>query len=188
MAAGWAQLHRDLERATQREGLVVDVRYNRGGHTSQLVIERLGRRVQAYQLGRHRSPDTYPEQAPRGPVVFLVNQWSGSDGDIVAAMAKVLSVGPVIGVRTWGGVIGIDGRFTLVDGTSVTQPRYATWIRGPGFLLENHGVDPDIEVPMTPADHAAGRDPQLDAGIAELFRRLADSPASSPPEIPLLPS
>ncbi|MDQ4038592.1 MAG: PDZ domain-containing protein [Actinomycetota bacterium] len=188
MAAGWAQLHRDLERATRREGLLVDVRYNRGGHTSQLVIERLGRRVQAYQLGRHRSPETYPEQAPRGPVVFLANQWSGSDGDIVSAMAKLLDVGPVMGVRTWGGVVGIDGRFTLVDGTSVTQPRYATWIRGPGFALENHGVDPDIEVVITPADHAAGRDPQLDAGIAELFRRLAENPASSPPEIPPLSS
>ncbi len=122
----------------QFQGLVVDVRYNRGGHTSQLVIERLARRVQAYQLARHRSPETgdYPEQAPRGPVVFLANQWSGSDGDIVSAMARQLDVGPIIGVRTWGGVVGIDGRFTLVDGTSVTQPRYATWIRGPGFSLE----------------------------------------------------
>ncbi|MBA3339825.1 MAG: PDZ domain-containing protein [Geodermatophilaceae bacterium] len=188
MAAGWAQLHRDLEHATRREGLIVDVRYNRGGHTSQLVIERLARRVQAYQLGRHRFPETYPEQAPRGPVVFLANQWSGSDGDIVSSMAQVLNVGPVIGVRTWGGVVGIDHRFTLVDGTAVTQPRYATWIRGPGFSVENHGVDPDIEVPMSPADYAAGRDPQLDAGIAELFRRLAENPASAPPEIPPLPS
>ncbi|MDQ3735620.1 MAG: PDZ domain-containing protein [Actinomycetota bacterium] len=188
MAAGWAQLHRDLEVATRREGLIVDVRYNRGGHTSQLVIERLARRVQAYQLGRHRAPETYPEQAPRGPVVFLANQWSGSDGDIVSAMAKGLNVGPVIGVRTWGGVVGIDMRFTLVDGTSVTQPRYATWIKGPGFSVENYGVDPDNEVPMTPADYAAGRDAQLDAGIAELFRRLAENPASSPPEIPPLPS
>lgn len=186
MAAGWAQLHRDLERATRREGLIVDVRFNRGGHTSQLVIERLARRVQAYQLGRHRSPETYPEQAPRGPVVFLANQWSGSDGDIVCAMAQVLQVGPVIGVRTWGGVVGIDHRFSLVDGTVVTQPRYATWINGPGFSVENHGVDPDIEIPMTPADYAAGRDPQLDAGIAELFRRLVEHPASSPPEIPPL--
>jgi len=186
MAAGWAQLHRDLELATRREGLIVDVRYNRGGHTSQLVIERLARRVQAYSLGRHRTPETYPEQAPRGPVVFLANQWSGSDGDIVSAMAQQLQVGPVIGVRTWGGVVGIDGRFTLVDGTSVTQPRYATWINGRGFSVENHGVDPDIEIVMTPADHAAGRDPQLDAGIAELFRRLAENPASTPPEIPPL--
>lgn len=88
-------------------------------------------------------------------------------------MARQLDVGLIIGVRTWGGVVGIDGRFTLVDGTSVTQPRYATWINGPGFSVENHGVDPDIDVAMTPADHAADRDPQLDAGIAELFRRLA---------------
>ncbi len=79
------------------------------------MIERLARRVPAYQLTRHRSPETYPEQAPRGPVVFLANQWSGSD--------RQLDVGPIVGVRTWGAVVGIDGCFTLVDGTSVTQPR-----------------------------------------------------------------
>ncbi|MDQ3738372.1 MAG: PDZ domain-containing protein, partial [Actinomycetota bacterium] len=186
MGLGWAQLHRDLSLATSCEGIVVDVRFNRGGHVSQLVIERLGRRVHAYQLGRHAGSDTYPDNAPRGPLVFVANQWSGSDGDIVNAMAQEMGIGPVVGVRTWGGVVGIDGRFKLVDGTDVTQPRYATWIQNREWSVENYGVDPDIEVPMTPADHAAGRDPQLDRAVDEVLARLEERPASVPPELPAL--
>ena len=147
-ALGWAQIHRDFRLASDREAIVVDVRYNRGGHLSQLVVERLARRVIGWDLGRYRAADSYPNQAPRGPIVFVANQWSGSDGDIVCAAARAMDIGPIIGVRTWGGVVGIDGRFTLVDGTMVTQPRYATWMQGFGFGLENHGVDPDIEVPF----------------------------------------
>ena len=186
MGPGWAQLHRDLALATGCEGIVVDVRYNRGGHVSQLVIERLGRRVHAYQVGRNAGFETYPHHAPRGPVVFVANQWSGSDGDIVNAMAQEMGIGPVVGVRTWGGVIGIDGRFHLVDGTGVTQPRYATWIRNRAWSVENHGVDPDIEVPMSPGDHAIGNDPQLDRAVDEVLHRLEQQPAVVPPDIPPL--
>lgn len=187
MGPGWAQLHRDLSLATSCEGIVVDTRFNRGGHVSQLVIERLGRRVHAYSVARHAGSDTYPDNAPRGPLVFVANEWSGSDGDIVNAMAQEMGIGPVIGVRTWGGVVGIDGRFQLVDGTDVTQPRYAHWIQNREWSVENYGVDPDIEVPMTPADHAAGRDPQLDRAVDEVLARLEQQPASVPPEIPPLP-
>ena len=125
MGIGWAQLHRALRRATEREGLIVDVRYNRGGHTSQLVIELLARRPIGWGLARGLDqPETYPDNAPRGPVVFVTNEMAGSDGDIVNAAAQALGIGPVVGVRTWGGVVGIDGRFDLVDGTGVTQPRH----------------------------------------------------------------
>ena len=185
-APGWAQIHRDLRLATDLEGIVVDVRYNRGGHLSQLVVERLARRIIGWDLGRYRAPDSYPSQAPRGPVVFVSNQWSGSDGDIVCAAARAMGIGPIIGVRTWGGVVGIDGRFTLVDGTMVTQPRYATWMQGFGFGLENHGVDPDIEVPFRPQDYAAGADPQLDRAVAEVLTLLESHPAADPPAIPPL--
>ena len=184
MSVGWAQLHRDLARATEHEGLVVDVRFNRGGHTSQLVIERLARRVLGWATGRHFSQwMSYPVSAPRGPVVLVANEYSGSDGDIVNAAAQALDLGPVVGMRTWGGVVGIDGRFDLVDGTGVTQPRYSHWFDHYGWGVENHGVDPDIEVPMTPADWHADIDPQLDRAIAEALDRLAGTPAATPPEL-----
>ncbi|HLS44811.1 MAG TPA: PDZ domain-containing protein [Ornithinicoccus sp.] len=182
---GWAQLHRDLGRATRAEGLIADVRYNRGGHTSQMVLARLAARVVGWGVGRHYStPTSYPSQAPRGPVVLVANEYSGSDGDIVNAGAQALGIGPVVGVRTWGGVVGIDGRFDLVDGTSITQPRYAFWLEGKGFGVENHGVDPDIEVVHSPADFFAADDPQLDRAIAEALARLDESPSAMPPELP----
>ncbi|MFD2027472.1 S41 family peptidase [Promicromonospora aerolata] len=185
MSTGWAQLHRDLRLATDCEGIVVDVRFNGGGHTSQLVIARLAARVAGWGLNRHYDrPTAYPERAPRGPVVLVTNEYAGSDGDIVNAAAQALDVGPVVGVRTWGGVVGIDGRFDLVDGTGITQPRYAFWLDGKGFDVENHGVDPDIEVRHTPADYFSDVDPQLEAGMAEAFRRLAERPAAAPPALP----
>src|SRR5699024_7392446 len=130
VSSGWAQMHRDLREASAKEAIVVDVRYNSGGHTSQLVTDRLARRVLSWDYPRGQTPGTYPAYAPRGPVVLVTNQDAGSDGDIVNAVAQSMPIGPVIGTRTWGGVIGIDGRFDLVDGTVVTQPKYASWFEG----------------------------------------------------------
>ncbi|MFI5660447.1 PDZ domain-containing protein [Streptomyces sp. NPDC051684] len=183
-APGWAQIHRDLSVEVAREGLVVDVRENRGGHTSQLVVEKLARRVVGWDLPRDSRPFTYPMDAPRGPVVAVANEFSGSDGDIVNAAIKALGIGPVVGVRTWGGVIGIDSRYRLVDGTLVTQPKYATWMEGYGWGLENHGVDPDVEVVHAPQDSAAGRDPQLDEAIRIALAALGENPAKSAPTLP----
>ncbi|MFF2845806.1 S41 family peptidase [Streptomyces sp. NPDC058001] len=185
-APGWAQIHRDLRVEVAREGLVVDVRENRGGHTSQLVIEKLARRIVGWDLPRGLQPFSYPQDAPRGPVVAVANEFSGSDGDIVNAAIKALGIGPVVGTRTWGGVIGIDSRYRLVDGTLVTQPKYAFWLEGYGWDVENHGVDPDVEVVQTPQDHAAGRDPQLDEAIRLALAALAENPAKTPPELPPL--
>ncbi|GAA5230338.1 S41 family peptidase [Arthrobacter cryoconiti] len=170
MPRGWAQLHRDLDTETASDALVVDVRRNRGGHTSQLVAEIIGRRMDAWTMVRGATPRIYPSRSPRGPVVVLTDEFAGSDGDILTAVAKLRGIGPVVGMRTWGGVVGIDGRFTLADGTAVTQPRYAYWFRdGLGFGVENYGVDPDIEVPFPPHDYAAGNDPQLEAAIGVLL-------------------
>ncbi|MBL0887075.1 S41 family peptidase [Myceligenerans indicum] len=184
-STGWAQMFRDLRQAVRCEGLVVDVRFNGGGHTSQLVISRISQRIVGWSRARHfERPMPYPDGAPRGSVVLVANEHSGSDGDIVNAAAQALGVGPVVGVRTWGGVVGIDGRFDLVDGTGITQPRYAFWLEGPGWDVENHGVDPDIEVWHTPADYFGASDKQLDAAIAESFRLLAERPAAEPPAAP----
>ncbi|MFF4727135.1 S41 family peptidase [Streptomyces mirabilis] len=183
-APGWAQIHRDLRIEVAREGLVVDVRENRGGHTSQLVVEKLARRIVGWDLPRGMRPYSYPEDAPRGPVVAVANEFSGSDGDIVNAAIKALGIGPVVGTRTWGGVVGIDSRYRLVDGTLVTQPKYAFWLDGYGWGVENHGVDPDVEVVQAPQDYAAGRDAQLDEAIRIALAALAENPAKAAPTLP----
>ncbi|WP_425244765.1 S41 family peptidase [Streptomyces sp. NEAU-NA10] len=185
-APGWAQIHRDLRVEVAREGLVVDVRENRGGHTSQLVVEKLARRIVGWDVPRGMRPVSYPEDAPRGPVVAVADEFSGSDGDIVNAAVKALGIGPVVGTRTWGGTIGIDSRYRLVDGTLVTQPKYAIWLEGYDWGVENHGVDPDVEVVARPQDHAAERDVQLDEAVRLALAALEDTPAKTAPPLPEL--
>ena len=180
VATGWAEFNRDLRREIEREALIVDTRDNGGGHTSELVIERLSRRPLGGDYARHHANPHYPTSAPLGPMVSLANEHAGSDGDIVNEAFKELKLGTIIGTRTWGGVIGIDGRYSLVDGTSVTQPRYAFWFRDAGWGVENYGVDPDIEVPFPPQAWAAGDDPQLDTGLRMLTEQLADFQALRP--------
>ncbi|MFJ4678350.1 MULTISPECIES: PDZ domain-containing protein [unclassified Kitasatospora] len=181
-SAGWAQLHRDLRFEMSLDGVVLDLRENRGGHTSQLIVEKLARRIVGWNHGRDLArPDPYPGDAPRGPVVALADEFSGSDGDIVNAAIQALGIGPVVGTRTWGGVIGIDSRYTLVDGTLVTQPKYAFWLEGYGWQLENRGVTPDVEVPIAPHDWAAGRDPQLETAVRLALESLARTPAKTAP-------
>lgn len=182
MANGWAQLHRDLDTETALDGLIVDVRRNRGGHTSQLVAELIGRKVTGWSMPRGEKPRTYPDHAPRGPVIILTDEFAGSDGDIITQVSKLRGIGPVIGTRTWGGVVGIDNRFSLADGTGVTQPRYATWFSGGiGWDVENRGVEPDIEVLFPPHAYAAGTDPQLEYGIGALKEMIQELPTDRPP-------
>ncbi len=184
VSAGWAQLHRDLRTEIGREAVIVDVRANRGGHISQLVIEKLARSIIGWDVSRGMQPLSYPLDARRGPLVAVTDMHAGSDGDIVTAAIREMGLGTVIGTRTWGGVIGIDGRYTLVDGTSVTQPRYAFWFERFGWGVENYGVDPDIEVQVPPQDRVAGIDVQLDAAIALVLKQLASTPAKQPPTLP----
>jgi tricorn protease len=182
VSEGWADFHRDLRGEMIREALIVDVRGNRGGHTSQLVIEKLARRVIGWDLGRWLQAGTYPQDAPRGPIVALADEFAGSDGDIVTAAIKILDLGPVVGARTWGGVIGIDVPFhELADGTEISVPRYATWLDGYGWNVENYGVDPDVEVIPTPDEHAAGTDRQLETGVRMVIEALDATPAARAP-------
>ncbi|MEU8201629.1 S41 family peptidase [Streptosporangium sp. NPDC049046] len=188
VAEGWAQFHRDLRREMTFEGLVVDVRGNRGGHTSELVIEKLIRRVIAWDLPRGMTPITYPEDAPRGPLVAITNQNAGSDGDIVTAAFKIHKLGPVVGTRTWGGVIGIEDDHRLVDGSRVTVPKYSFWFEELGWGVENYGVDPDVEVDITPDDWAQDRDPQIEEAVRLVLAALEERPAATPPDRSTRPS
>ena len=186
MSPGWAEYHRDLHVEMGREGLIFDVRGNSGGHTSQLVIEKLTRKLIGWDVGRRGRPLSYPQEAPRGPIVAVTDECAGSDGDIVTHAFKRYGLGPVVGTRTWGGVVGIDHKYTLVDGTTTTQPKYACWFDDVEWGIENYGVDPDVEVPITPQDWAAGRDPQLETAIRLALEALERTPAATPPPLPPL--
>ena len=184
MGEGWAHFHRDLRTEMARDGLIFDVRGNSGGHISQLVVEKLARRVIGWCAGRWLQPEPYPQEARRGPLVTVADEFAGSDGDIVTAAVKLLGLGPVVGTRTWGGVIGIEGRQGLVDGTTVSVPRFAFFFDEYGWGVENHGVDPDVEVLITPDDAAAGSGPAAgDRGPARPRRRWTSSRLRSAPEV-----
>jgi tricorn protease len=179
---GWGELHRDLRIETSLDGLLCDFRGNRGGHTSELVLERLSGVVTGWESPRGFDATTYPIDAPRGPMVALCDQYAGSDGDVVSMGFRQRNLGPLVGTRTWGGVIGIDLRYHLADGTLVTQPRYAFWFEGgAGWTVENYGVDPDVEVAITPQDWAAGRDPQLEKAVELVLAALDKRGPTRPP-------
>jgi tricorn protease len=189
MSLGWAELQRDLRLESGRDGLIVDLRHNAGGHTSELVLERLSSAVTAWDKPRNFDPSRYPLDAPRGPMVAVIDQAAGSDGDIGAEGFRQRRLGPLVGTRTWGGVVGIDGRYDLADGGRVTQPRYAFWFAGgAGWSVEGHGVDPDIDVPIPPHDWAAGRDPQLETAIATVLASLDQRRPAEPPDLHDRPS
>ncbi len=188
VSEGWADFHRDLRNEMLRDALVIDVRGNSGGHTSELVVEKLARRVIAWDNPRNLISSTYPGDAPRGPIVALADECAGSDGDIVTAAIRILGLGPVVGTRTWGGVVGYDDEHELVDGTLITVPKLAFWMEGFGWGVENHGVDPDVEVVPAPEDWAAGRDVQLQTAVAMALEALQDRPAVRPPDVSTRPS
>jgi tricorn protease len=172
MGWGYSEFNRSWLAEVERDGLVVDVRFNRGGNVSQLLLQRLLRRRVGFRVTRWTDPSGFPYESPSGPMVCLTNESSGSDGDIFSHAFKMHGLGPLIGTRTWGGVVGIWPQQSLVDGTVTTQPQFGTWFSDVGYAVENYGTDPDIEVVITPQDYAGGHDPQLETGIAELLERI----------------
>jgi tricorn protease len=178
-SAGFAEFHRYFAGECDRDGLIVDVRYNRGGHVSQLLLEKVARKRSGYSITRWGLPSPYPDEAVAGPVVALCNEHAGSDGDIFSHNFKLMGIGPLVGTRTWGGVVGIWPRHALVDGTQTTQPEYAFWFSDVGWGVENYGTDPQIEIDNTPQDGADGRDRQLETAIAtalDLIARANNTP------------
>jgi len=178
--AGFAEFHRSYLAEYDYPALLVDVRFNGGGHVSGLLLEKLARRRIGYDFSRWGQPEPYPQESPRGPMVALTNEHAGSDGDIFSHGFKLMGLGPLIGKRTWGGVIGISPRHTLVDGTVTTQPEYAFWFKDVGWNVENYGTDPDIEIDIAPQDYVHKVDPQLDRAIAEALRLIEERPALEP--------
>ncbi len=179
--SGFAEFYRYYTQESHYEGLVIDVRYNAGGHVSQLLLETLLRKPIAYRKPRWTSePYTYPYNAFEGPMAALTNQDAGSDGDIFSHAFKLFKLGKLIGKRTWGGVIGINGQYSLVDGTVTTQPEYCCWFKDVGWAIENYGTDPDIDIDILPKDYLVGIDTQLDTAISFLLQELQNCPSCRP--------
>ncbi|MBV7699874.1 S41 family peptidase [Streptomyces sp. TRM70350] len=185
--SGWAQFNRDLRMEVSRPALIVDVRGNAGGHISELVIEKLTRTILGWDLTRNAQPVSYTSNAPRGPVVALADEATSSDGDMITAAFKLLALGPVVGQRTWGGVVGMTGRHRLGDGTVITVPMNAAWFEAYGWSVENHGVTPDVEALRTPLDWAEGRYAQLDDAVRLALNLLETEPAATPPDYSHVP-
>jgi tricorn protease len=169
----------------RKEALIVDVRGNGGGNVSQMLIERLRRELLGTGFDRvSEFTGTYPNEVFYGPKVCLLNETSASDGDIFPYMFRQSGLGPLIGKRSWGGVVGISGRGPLLDGGTAFVPEFATASVDGKYVIEGHGVDPDIVVENDPASVIAGRDPQLERGIAEIMKALEASPKKLPSRPP----
>jgi len=166
MSAGFAEFHRYFGAECDRAALIVDVRYNRGGHVSQLLLEKVARKRIGYNIMRWGRPEPYPSDSPAGPLVALTNEHAGSDGDIFSHCFKLMGIGKLVGTRTWGGVVGIWPRHALVDGSETTQPEFSFWFADVGWSVENYGTDPEIEVDNAPQDAVAGHDRQLERALA----------------------
>ncbi|MFE7174339.1 S41 family peptidase [Streptomyces sp. NPDC057616] len=180
--SGWAQFNRDLRMEMSRAALIVDVRGNAGGHISELVVEKLTRKILGWDLTRNAQPVSYASNAPRGPIVALADEATSSDGDMITAAFRLLGLGPVIGQRTWGGVVGMTGRHTLGDGTVITVPMNAAWFDAYGWGVENKGVTPDVEVLRTPLDWAEGRHVEMDHAVQLAVDLLESIPPATPPD------
>lgn len=166
-------------------GLVVDVRSNGGGNVSQWIIERLGRRLLGTRFGRRGDePGTYPQAVFHGHKVAILNETSASDGDIFPYMFRKAGLGPLVGKRSWGGVVGITGLGPLLDGGTVFVPISGTNDVDGKWVIEGHGVDPDIVVENDPKSVIAGRDPQLERAVSELVKMMDAEPMKLPSRPP----
>lgn len=166
-----------------KKGMVIDARYNGGGFTSGMIIDRLERKVWSATQPREGKPSLNPEGAFWGPYAVIVNEDTGSDGEMFTQAIKIKGLAKVFGMRTWGGAFGIEPHQFLVDGGTVTPPGYGLYGLDRKFLIEGRGVDPDVEVQNMPADALSGKDPQLDAAVQYLLQRVK----AEPREIPAVP-
>jgi tricorn protease len=166
-----------------REGIVVDERYNGGGLIADYVVDLLRRPQLSFWATRYGSDLRTPLASIQGAKAMLIDENAGYGGDFLPWSFKKLGLGPLIGRRTWGGLVGILGYPGLMDGGTLTSPNFAFWDEQ-GFGIENVGIPPDIEVDITPADFVAGRDPQLDKAIEVVLQQLEAHPVSQPKRPP----
>jgi tricorn protease len=178
---GFTAFNRTYFAQTDKQGAIIDERFNGGGQVADYVIEVLGRKIETYWSPRYGQPEHAPGAAIYGPKVMIANEVSGSGGDALPWLFKQAKLGPLVGKRTWGGLVGIGGIPVLMDGGHVTSPSVAFFSPQGQWDVENHGVAPDYAVEQDPKAVAAGHDPQLEAAVALAMKQLADQPATATP-------
>ncbi len=173
---GQTELVRQYVAQIDKEGMIIDERFNSGGQIPDRFVELLNRPLTNYWKIRDGVDWQWPPVANFGPKAMLINGWSGSGGDAFPFYFKQAGLGPLIGKRTWGGLIGISGTPAFVDGGSVTAPTFGIYSKTGQWIIESHGVDPDIEVDDDPALMAKGGDPQLERAITEVMAAVEKAP------------
>ena len=177
---GYTSFNRYYFSQLDRDGAVVDERFNSGGQAADYIIDYLRKPLMSYWAVRDGDDYRTPFGTMPGPKVMLVNEYSGSGGDLMPWMFRRAGVGKLIGKRTWGGLVGIGGYPVLVDGGSVTAPHFAFYTPEGQWEIENHGVAPDIEIEFDPAAWRKGRDPQLERAVEILLEDLKRNPHTQP--------
>jgi tricorn protease len=172
----------------RKEGLIIDVRYNGGGSVDQLIFERLRRILAGMDSARNFASGTIPDVVFNGYLACVTNAYAASDGDIFSYYFKKYHLGPLIGMRTWGGVRGIRGFIPLLDGGYITRPEFSFYGLDSKWVVENYGVAPDIEVDNTPDLVMNGQDPQLERAIEEVMKEIKEHPKKLPPRPPDMPA
>jgi tricorn protease len=173
---GYESFKRYFYPQAHKDGIIVDERFNGGGALADYPIDILRRPALSYWATRYGDDLKTPAASIQGPKAMLVDETAGSGGDYLPWMFRKFTLGPLIGQRTWGGLVGILGYPPLMDGGTVTSPNLAIWTPENGFIVENEGVTPDIEVEQTPKDVIAGRDPQLERAISYVMEELRKNP------------
>lgn len=174
---GAVEFTRGFWSQTDKDAMIVDERWNGGGYIQPWFVDTLARRIKAGIQARDAKVDSLDAVAIEGPKVMLINGYAGSGGDFFPWMFRSMKVGPLIGTRTWGGLVGISGGAPLVDGGGVTAPAFSIYNRDTTEIIaENTGVSPDIEVDARPDLIAQGRDPQLEKAVEVLMEQLKKMP------------
>jgi tricorn protease len=185
---GLQQFVRQFYAQLDKQALIMDDRWNGGGFIAPFAEERLRRVLVTLGTNREGGLNTEPNEVLNGPKVALLNHWSASDGDIFPYLFKLYGLGKLVGTRSWGGVRGIRGNWEMMDGGYITIPEDALYTPDGQWAVENHGVDPDVEVEDMPGDLLNGHDAQLETAVDLLMKQIAGKPAGLPPPPPLIPA
>ncbi|HZS47915.1 MAG TPA: PDZ domain-containing protein [Blastocatellia bacterium] len=181
---GYTYFNRYYFSQLDKQGAVVDERFNGGGSAADYIIDYLRKPLLSYWVNRDGEDNREPFGVMPGPKAMIINEYAGSGGDLMPWMFRHEGIGPLIGKRTWGGLVGIGGYPVLMDGGTITAPHFGFYSPEGKWEIENHGVDPDIEVEMDPKAWREGHDPQLETAVATVLEALKKNPPSKPARPP----